>query len=436
MTAVSITRRSALTQGASLTATLWLTSSLPARAAAADAEAIHRRTLVLDSHVDILLSGTPARTYPAWGCTYSDLDKLKRGGVDALVYAVAVSTGPRTPEGYAAARKEADAKLAAIKAIAADNPARAQVALDAAAVRHIVAEGKTAIIIGFLNAYSLGEDVSGFDRLAAEGVRVAGLVHAGNNAFADSSRPARGTGEEHGGLSPLGRAAVARLNDLGVLIDISQLTPAGVQQTLELSRAPVAATHSAARGLVDSPRNLSDVELDAIGKAGGVVQITAFTSYLLPRPAGYDQALKDLRARYGLAADGVGYQGADSLPAAQQTAFFAAYRGLYPEATVKDYVDHIDYVSKRIGVDHVGVGTDFNHGAGIKGFRDEGEAGAVTRELLARGYSEADIQKIWGGNFLRVLAAAQAARRVSVAGSGVAGACDYSTTASAASGLA
>lgn len=407
---VSLTRRMALAQGAAVTTTLWLGSNLPARAA--DAEAIHQRALVLDSHVDVLLPETPKRVYPAWGGTYSDIDKLKAGKVDALVYAVAVSTGPRTAEGYAAAKAEADAKLTAIKAIPAETGGEAQIARSADDVRRIVGQGKVAILIGFLNAYSLGEDVDGFNRLAAEGVRVAGLVHAGNNAFADSSRPAKGTGEEHGGLSPLGKAAVARLNDLGVVIDVSQLTPAGLLQTLELSRAPVAATHSAARGLVDSPRNLSDAELDAIKKNGGVVQITAFTSYLLPKPAGYDQSLTALRAKYGLSADGVAYQGADDLPEAEKTAFFAAYRGLYPEATVKTYVDHIDYVAKRIGVEHVGVGTDFNHGAGISGFKDESEAGAVTRELLARGYSEADIDRIWSGNFLRVLAAAQAARRI------------------------
>ncbi|WP_216361234.1 dipeptidase [Caulobacter mirabilis] len=408
---VSLTRRMALSQGAAVTTTLWLGSSAPARAATADAEAIHRRALVLDSHVDVLLPETPKRVYPAWGGTYSDIDKLKAGKVDALVYAVAVSTGPRTPQGYAAAKAEADAKLAAIKAIPAETGGEAQIARSADDVRRIVGQGKVAILIGFLNAYSLGEDVDGFNRLAAEGVRVAGLVHAGNNAFADSSRPAKGTGEEHGGLSPLGKAAVTRLNDLGVLVDVSQLTPAGLAQTLALTRAPVAATHSAARGLVDSPRNLSDAELDAIKANGGVVQVTAFTSYLLPKPAGYDQALAALRAKYGLPVDGVAYQGADNLPETEKTAFFAAYRGLYPEATVKTYVDHIDYVAKRIGVDHVGVGTDFNHGAGIKGFKDESEAGAVTRELVARGYRQADIDKIWGGNFLRVLAAAQAAKR-------------------------
>lgn len=189
---------------------------------------------------------------------------------------------------------------------------------------------------------------------------------------------------------------------------MSQLTPRGVFQTLELTRAPVVATHSAARGLADNSRNLSDAELDAIKANGGVVQVVPFNAYLLPAAADYAPRLKALRAQYGLAVDKPGYQGADDLPAERRDAFFVAYRALSPQATLKTYVDHIDYIAKRIGAGHVGVGTDFNHGSGVPGFGDEADAGNVTRELLARGYSEAEVDAIWGGNFLRVLAAAEA----------------------------
>lgn len=394
-------RRTLLVAGAML-------GLMSAPAVAQDAAAIHKRALVLDGHVDVLLPGANARYFGPDGKSFSDVAKLKAGGVDALVYAVAVSTGPDTPQGHAAARAEADAKLAAIRKIAADNPNEVAIAYSADEVRKVVGQGKIAILIGFQNAYALKPDVAEFDRLKADGIRVAALNHAGNNAFADSSRPQQGAGEVHGGLSPLGKSAVARLNDLGVLIDVSQLTPKGVFQTLELSRAPVVATHSAARSLVDSTRNLSDAELDAIKANGGVVQVVPFNSYLLPAPADYGARLRALRAEYGLAADKPGYQGADDLPAARRDAFFAAYRALSPQATLKDYVDHIDYIAKRIGPDHVGVGTDFNHGSGIPGFKDEGEATNVTRELVARGYSEAQIDAIWGGNFLRVLQAAEA----------------------------
>lgn len=401
ISSVRLARRALLAAGTML-------ALMPVPAAAADVAAVHGRALVLDGHVDVLLPGSNARYYAPDGKSYSELDKLKAGGVDALVYAVAVSTGPGTPEGHAAARAEADAKLAAIRKLAADHPDDIAIALSADDVRRIVAQGKIAVLIGFQNAYSLQPDVAEFDRLKADGVRVAALNHAGNNAFADSSRPQQGRGEQHGGLSPLGKAAVGRLNDLGVLIDVSQLTPKGVFQTLELTRTPVVATHSAARGLVDNTRNLSDAEFDAIKSNGGVVQVVPFNAYLLPAPADYAQRLKALRAQYGLAADKHGYQGADDLPADRRDAFFAAYRALSPQATLKDYVDHIDYIAKRIGADHVGVGTDFNHGSGIPGFRDEADAANVTGELLARGYSEAQVDAIWGGNFLRVLAAAEA----------------------------
>lgn len=376
---------------------------------AQDASTIHDRVLVLDSHVDILLPSTNPRYKTSDGKSFTSLDKLKTGGVDALVYAVAVSTGPRTKEGYAAAAAEADAKLAAIRALPADSKGEIQIARTAADVRRIVGAGKIAVLIGFQNAYSLGEDLTAFDRFYAGGVRVAALNHAGNNAFADSSRPKAGTGAEHGGLSPLGKAAVARFNDLGVLIDVSQLTPDGLLQTIALSRAPVVATHSDVRALVDSTRNLSDRELDAIASKGGVIQVTPFNSYLVAKPAGYEAALRALRSEYGLDPAVGSYAGSEALPEPRRAAFLAAYDRLYPKADVAALVDHIDYIAKRVGVDHVGVGTDFNHGAGITGFADESQARNVTAELVRRGYAEADIGKIWGGNFLRALAAAESA---------------------------
>jgi membrane dipeptidase len=366
---------------------------------------IHRRLLTLDSHVDVVLPKPGASA-----SSDADLSKLRLGGVDAVVLAVFAPTGPATPQGYAAARTEALAKLAAIKALARDNPQDVEIAHTAADVRRIAGAGKVAVLIGFLNAYWLDGDVSGFDKLYAEGVRVAGLAHAGNNAFADSSRPQAGAGEPNGGLSKAGKSAVRRLNDLGVLVDVSQLTPKGVFQTLEISRTPVVATHSDVRALIDAPRNLSNAEIDAIAAKGGVVQVTPFNAYLVKKPADYDARLAVLRARYGLP-PGAGEAGLDKLDASKQAAFLEAFRSLYPRATLKQYVDHIDYIAKRVGVDHVGIGSDFNHGSGITGFANEADAPNVTKELLARGYTEAQLAKIWSGNFLRVLAAAEAARK-------------------------
>ncbi len=397
--------------------------ALPAQAAApgsdadldARARAIHQHVLTLDSHVDVLIPGA-ASEYGPGQRDRADLEKLRRGGIDAVAFAIAVGPGPRTPEGVAAARGEADAKLAVIKRFIHDNSAHVALALTAADVRKIHSQGKIAVIESFLNARSLGKNLDAIDDFYKSGVRLFGFVHAGNNDFADSSRPIGDPAQEFHGLSPLGMQAVAKLNTLGVIIDVSQLTPDGVLQTLQLSKAPVVASHSAVRAVVDNTRNLSDRELDAIKVNGGVVQVTAFNAYLVPPPADYREKLRALRTQFGLTPDfpegAIGFvQGAEVLSAERHQAFIHALGALYPKASIKEYVDQIDYIAKRIGIDHVGIGTDFNHGAGIVGFDDESEAPNVTRELVRRGYDEAQIAKIWGGNFLRVFSAVEAVSR-------------------------
>jgi membrane dipeptidase len=381
----------------------------------APGRAIHERILTLDSHVDVIVPGA-ASEYGAGQTDRADLDKLRRGGIDAIALAIAVGPGPRTPEGVAAARAEADSKLAVIRRFIQDNSAQVALALSAEDVRGIHQQGKIAVIESFLNARSLGDNLHAIDDFYAAGVRLFGFVHAGNNAFADSSRPTGDPAQEFHGLSPLGKQAVVKLNKLGVIIDISQLTPDGVLQVLRLSKAPVVASHSAARAVADNARNLSDRELDAIKANGGAVQVTAFNSYLVAAPTDFREKVRALRTQYGLAPDfpnrPTGFtEGLGSLPADRQHAFSAAVSALYPRATVKEFVDHIDYIVKRIGIDHVGIGTDFNHGAGIVGFDDESEAPNVTRELVRRGYTETQIAKIWGGNFLRVFQEVEALSR-------------------------
>lgn len=373
---------------------------------ATPANAIHAHVLTLDSHVDVIVPGAVSEYGPGQK-DQADIDELLRGGIDAIAFAIAVGPGPRTAEGYAEARSEANAKLGVIKSFLAANSAHASLALSAEDVLKIHLQHKIAVIESFLNARSLGTSLDGIDEFYKAGVRLFGFVHAGNNDFADSSRPIGEPAQEFHGLSPLGKQAVAKLNRLGVIIDVSQLTPEGVLQTLSLSKAPVVASHSAVRALVDNSRNLSDAELDAIKANGGVVQVTAFNAYLVPPPADHRERVRALRAEFGLSPDypdgPVGFiQGADVLSTERHQAFVRKLASLYPKATVKEYVDHIDYIVKRIGIDHVGIGTDFNHGAGIVGFRDEGEAPNVTRELVRRGYDEAQIAKIWGGNFLSV----------------------------------
>ena len=383
-----------------------------AAAQSADAAAVHRRTLVLDGHADVLLPSTPARYYLPGGGSRADLDHLTRGGVDAVVLSLAVGPGPRDAAGIAAARADVEAKLARIRAFAADNPDRVGIALSADDVTRLAGEGKVAVIIGFQNARSLGDDLSQIDVLYRDGVRVFAFNHAGHNSWSDSSRPGDAPVAEHHGLSPIGRQAVARLNDLGVLIDVSQLSSEALLQTLQLTRAPVAATHSNARALVDNTRNLTDAELDAIKANGGVVQLTPFNSYLVNPDAAARERISAIRVEHGLAAAFVSpNDGYGTLAAVPQQAFLDALAPVLPRATVADYVAQIDYVAKRIGWEHVGIGTDFDHGAGIIGFDSEADAPNVTAELLRRGYTPEQVEAIWSGNFLRVLRAAGAGRR-------------------------
>ena len=334
------------------------------------AEEIQKRIIAFDSHVDLPFDYAGAS---ADGKAQIDLPKVERGHLKGAALAVFVPQGPRTPEGYEKARQDADKKYNLIKAFAEQNPDRAVLAYSPQDVRRAAAQGKFAVVISVLNAYPLGPDLAAIDEWYKRGVRILGYVHAGHNQWADSSRPrpALGNGpEEHGGLSEIGKQGVARMNNLGILIDVSQLSSPAFKQVLSLTKAPVTATHSGVKGIVDNSRNLSDDELMLLKKNGGVIQIVAFSTYLRPLPAGADPEKA-------------------------------------PRATVAQLVDSIDYAVKKIGIDHVGIASDFNHGGGVIGWDNEGEGPNVTAELLRRGYSEAQIAKLWGGNFLRVWGEAQ-----------------------------
>ncbi len=380
------------------------------------ARAIHERVLVLDAHADTELPDAPSPYVGDDGLSQVDPAKLHAGGVDAVVMSVAVGSGPRTAEGYAAARARADHEVAAVHALAADPTNNAVVARSADEIVTAHEQGKAALVLGFQNAMILGTDVSALDDFYDAGARVFALTHLGNNDFADSSRPvfdaATGTREsaEHGGLSDLGVAAIERINALGGIVDVSQLSRDGVLQVLEVSTAPVIASHSNARQLTDVSRNLSDEEIDGIGAGGGVVHLCPFRGYLYDSSdAALDEAIREARRAAGVLEDYLYpfelYWEIDD-PAAR-SAFTQSISDLLGPGSVDAMLDHLDYIVDRIGVDHVGIGSDFNHGGGVEGFADASEALGVTMGLLERGYSEEDIAKIWGGNFLRVLRAAE-----------------------------
>lgn len=379
---------------------------------------VHGKAMVIDAHADIEVPGKESPYVGPDGRSKVAPDKMLRGGMDGVVLSVAAGPGPRTNEGYARARRIADRKLAAAReliAYPANNLVLARTAADADEAK---VQGKRSIFLSFQNTQIIGTDLTGLDEFREAGVTVFALNHIGHNDCADSSRPnfiaAAGKHEpeeEHGGLSPLGREAIRRINELGGLVDVSQSSLSATLQTVELSSAPVIASHSNVRALCDVSRNLSDAEIDAIAAGGGVIHVSPFRGYLFDTTN--QQLVDDIRnARLG-----AGLPEKYLYPFElyweiknpdEQAAFRDTISRLLGPGSLDSLMNHIDYIVERVGVEHVGIGTDFNHGGGMRGFDEASDAPNVTAALLARGYSPDEIDRIWGRNFLRALAAAQA----------------------------
>lgn len=386
------------------------------------ARAVHAASLVLDAHADVFVPSTAANFLTDGGRSKVDPALLREGDVGAVVLSIAVGPGPRTEAGDFEARAEADEKLAAALALAAKHADTVQLATTADQVEAVRADGKTALILGFQNARALQGSVDAIDEFYDAGVRVFALNHLGHNDFADSSRPVHDPvanvyePDAHGGLSELGAAAIKRINDLGAIVDVSQSSKAATLQAVATSRTPVIASHSNVRAISDATRNLSDEEIDRIGETGGVVHVAPFTAYLVNFSTPEKRAaILQARRAAGLSDE---YSYPYELywemedPDAREV-FTTAIGEALGTATVDLMIDHIDYIVDRIGIDHVGIGTDFNHGSGIEGYDDASDSLNVTIRLIERGYTEEDIRKIWGGNFLRVFREAEAGARSS-----------------------
>ncbi|MCY1332827.1 Membrane dipeptidase [compost metagenome] len=386
---------------------------------------LQERILSFDSHINVPIDyGTPGSEADKDSGTQFDLPKAARGRLSGAALTVfgwpELWNGPNaphrpTPAFLPEAQKEQETRYRIITGIARDFPNQAAIAYTPEDFKRLAGEGKFAIVISMLNAYPLGSDISRLDHWAARGMRIFGFNYVANNDWSDSSRPMpffNDTPDALGGLSDLGRQAVHRLNELGVVIDVSQMSRKAVEEVTRLTRAPVIASHSAVRGLVDIDRNLSDQELKAIKDTGGVVQVVAFPTYLKPLTQKTRERLNELRAQHGLQPLenlNQALMPADPVIAIWPEQKFGEYAGaLYgileeePKATLKDYVDAIDYTVKKVGIDHVGISSDFNDGGGVIGWENVGDSRNVTAELISRGYSDQDIAKLWGGNFLRV----------------------------------
>lgn len=370
------------------------------------AREIHENVLTVDTHCDtpsLMLRGD-------WdiGIRHEsgqirsgkiDLPRMKEGGLDAAFFAVYVRQGERTPEGYRIARERAQLLLDAVHKMCRDYPQRVELAVTPEDAYRLEKEGKRAAFIGMENGYPIGRDLDLLEVYYERGVRYLTLCHSQDNDICDSSTDEKNP--EDNGLSEFGEEVIKECNRLGIMVDASHISGQSFFDVLEMTEAPIIASHSGVRALCDHPRNMSDEMLQALASNSGVIQICFVSSFVKkPKPnPERDKALQKLREKYGSWGE---IKEEDWEKVYQE---YAQISQRYPEdkATVKELVDHIDHVVKLVGVDHVGIGTDFDGGGEIKGCEDTSKMPAITMELLRRGYSEDDIAKIWGGNIMRVM---------------------------------
>ena len=411
------------------------------------ARAIHDRVITLDTHNDIEPSHfTPACNYTMRLTTQVNLPKMKEGGVDGsfMVVYVGQATPPQTPDafepsGYERAYRTAIAKFDAIHALTETiAPDEIELALTSSDVVRIVQSGKKVAVIGVENGYPIGTDIGRVKEFWDRGGRYLSLAHNGHSQLADSNTGEATNQWMWGGLSPLGKRVIEEMNRWGIMVDVSHPSKGAVMQAMALSTAPVIASHSAVRKLANHSRNMDDEMLTALKINGGVIQIVGYSTYIVANPLERGPAIAALQREFGVRSTTGGAARGTAAPAAapcpveepgrpmvalQANAsnlgdLSADRRADYdrrmkeidgqwpavPRATVTDFVDHIDYAVKLIGVDHVGISSDFDGGGGIAGWNSVSDAFNVTRELVRRGYTEEQVAKLWGGNLLRVWA--------------------------------
>jgi membrane dipeptidase len=369
------------------------------------ADRLHHEMLTIDTHSDtpmrLMRGGFNPGIRNDNGCV--DFPRMKEGGLDAEFFAIFIAQGPRTPEAYELEHHYTLATFDSIRATVSRNSEITGIALTGDDARRLKAEGKSAVFIGIENGYPVGTDISRIKQYYDLGARYVTLCHSSNNDICDSSTDK--SGPEHGGLSAFGEEVVREMNRTGMLIDVSHISDESFYDVLELTKAPVIASHSSCRALCESPRNLNDDMLQALKKNGGVIQICLLSEYLKqpePNPE-FDAKVQELREKW---------QQMGELTDEQREQRWREFSGLKDKyvkrATVADAVNHIQHAVDVIGIDYVGIGSDFDGGGGIEGCSDVSGMKNITRELIRRGYSREDIAKIWGGNFLRVMRQAHA----------------------------
>ena len=384
---------------------------------------IHERVITLDTHADINTSNfTPEVNYTSDLDTQVNLPKMEQGGLDVAWFIVYTSQSTLDAEGYAAAYANAIDKFDAIHRLAEDiAPELIEIAYTSDDVRRIIAQGKKVAMIGIENAYPIGLDMANIKDFQERGGRYMSLAHNGHSQFSDSNTGERDNIWLHDGLSEIGREAVAEMNRWGIMIDVSHPSKEAIMQMLDLTRAPLVASHSSARAMSEHSRNLDDEQLLRIKENGGVVQTVAFSSYLnADKNALFSETRSNLIAEIATDLDFevLSFAEIGTLSETQRS----IYRGLMDQVNaiaaprleaevnaiaapvdVVDFVNHIDYMVELIGLEHVGISSDFDGGGGISGWNDASETANVTVELVRRGYNEKQIGLLWSGNLLRVL---------------------------------
>jgi membrane dipeptidase len=364
------------------------------------ADKIHASILTVDTHCDTPMefstAGFDLGVRHADGCV--DFPRMIEGGLAAEFFAVFIGQGPRNDSSFNKVHQKALDIFDAIHKNVEKNSAMAEIALTADDAYRIKKTGKLAAFIGVENGYPIGMDISRIKQYYDLGARYITLCHTKNNDICDSSNDPKGP--ESNGLSPLGTQVVKEMNRLGMMVDISHISDKSFYDVLKVTKAPVIASHSSCRALCGSPRNLTDDMLLALKENGGVIQICILGNYLrTPEPNPEMEAkLKEIQDKYG------DYNVLTNEAKNQMRTEYRAVQKKYEKpATVKDVVDHIDHVVQVIGIDYVGIGTDFDGGGGVEGCRTVAEMKNITIEMLRRGYSKSEITRIWGGNVMRVL---------------------------------
>ncbi|HEV7350600.1 dipeptidase [Telluribacter sp.] len=367
---------------------------------------IHANALTIDTHADVpimmMKEGFDVAQEHDFEKEGSQIDfpRMKKGGMDAMFFAVYLGQGSRTPEATAEAKVKALAIFDKIHQAVRDNPSVAALATTPKDAYRLQKEGKRAVFIGMENGWPVGHDLANLKQFYDLGLRYITLSHSANNDICDSSMDP--DGPEYNGLSPFGEEVVREMNRLGIMVDISHVSDSTFYDVMRLTKAPAIASHSSCRALCDHPRNLSDDMIKALARNGGVIQINFVPDFLKKPSQQQEISMKALRMKLRQT----------DLSEADRQALYQerkALREKYADdvPTVSDAVDHIEHVIKLVGVDHVGIGMDMDGGGQVVGCQDVSEIGSITEELVRRGYPARDIEKIWGGNIMRVLGKVQ-----------------------------